>query len=45
MLKKQNYPQKNYNIIKSSPRATGFKNLMIPEKDEEYERHISGPEA
>jgi hypothetical protein len=28
----------------SSPKGTGYQGLMIPEKEEEYERQISGEE-
>ena len=31
------------NMLKSSPRATDFNNLMIPERDEEYDRQVTGP--
>ena len=30
-------------MLKSSPRATDFNNLMIPERDEEYDRQVTGP--
>lgn len=30
-------------MLKSSPRASDFNNLMIPEREEEYDRQISGP--
>ena len=31
------------NMLKSSPRATDFNNLMIPEREEEYDRQVTGP--
>ena len=29
-------------MLKSSPRASDFNNLMIPEREEEYDRQVTG---